>query len=557
MKFVRFLLRGSWSTVLLGSALSLLAGACNAGLLVLINAALHDSGTSMRILVGGFIAIGLTRVLSSGVSELLLARFAFNTTAELRRDLCRKSLNTPLRQLEQIGTPKMMVALTEDINAVSRALRLVQAVMVDVTMMIGAIVYLGWLSWPALLMLIAVTGLGILCQTGLLKTAFQAMRQARDEENTLFQHFRAMTEGIKELSIHKPRREAFLSKNIHGSTESLRNYHFEYTKRVVFASASNQLCFVISVGAVLVVLPALKTFPTEVLTGYVLTILYLMGPLRGLVTIFPAFGRAEIALDRIEQLGLSLSQSSSEGGSVAAVTLPWRQLELRNLVFCYPQNGGDQDFILGPLDFVLHNGEILFVVGGNGSGKSTLGKLVVGLYTPQDGEIRLDEQQITDDNREWYRQHFSVIFSDFYLFENLLGLERPSLDQRARDYLSLLQLEHKIQVQNGSFSTTALSQGQRRRLALLTAYLEDRPIYVFDEWAADQDPHYKDVFYTQLLPELKARGKGVIVITHDDRYFHVADRIFKLDYGKQVNQSESPNGVAAQVWYPQYRKLGP
>jgi putative ATP-binding cassette transporter len=225
------------------------------------------------------------------------------------------------------------------------------------------------------------------------------------------------------------------------------------------------------------------------------------------------------------------------------------------VAFCYPQEGRDEDFILGPIDLVLHAGEVLFIVGGNGSGKSTLAKLVVGLYPPQDGEIRLDGQQITDQNREWFRQHFAVIFSDFYLFGDLLGLESANLDQRARDYLSLLQLEHKVQVQNGELSTIALSQGQRRRLALLTAYLEDRPIYVFDEWAADQDPHYKQVFYTQLLPELKARGKGVIVITHDDRYFHVADRIFKLDYGKPVAESEKPISLLGGHFYPQYRKL--
>ena len=169
----------------------------------------------------------------------------------------------------------------------------------------------------------------------------------------------------------------------------------------------------------------------------------------------------------------------------------------------------------------------------------------------------MDEQTISDHNREWYRQHFSVIFSDFYLFEDLLGLESQNLDKSAREYLSLLQLGHKVQVQNGGLSTTALSQGQRRRLALLTAYLEDRPIYVFDEWAADQDPQYKKVFYTQILPELKARGKGVIVITHDDRYFDLADRIFKLDYGKPAIESESSTAVLADHSFAQYRKFAP
>lgn len=138
----------------------------------------------------------------------------------------------------------------------------------------------------------------------------------------------------------------------------------------------------------------------------------------------------------------------------------------------------------------------------------------------------------TDKNREWYRQQFSVVFYDFYLFDRLLGLEHADLEIQATEYLKQLQLNHKVQVRNGKLSTTALSQGQRKRLALLTAYLENRSIYVFDEWASDQDPTFKDLFYTQILPALKHRGKTVIAISHDDHYFHIADRIIKLNYGQ-------------------------
>jgi putative ATP-binding cassette transporter len=175
-------------------------------------------------------------------------------------------------------------------------------------------------------------------------------------------------------------------------------------------------------------------------------------------------------------------------------------------------------------------GELTFLVGGNGSGKTTLAKLLTGLYVPESGEVQLNGQPITDDNRERYRQLFSVVFSDFHLFDSLLGL--GDIDDRARDCLTQLQLDNKLEIKDGVLSTVNLSQGQRKRLALLTAYMEDREIYVFDEWAADQDPMFKRVFYYHLLPDLKARGKMVLVISHDDQYYHVADRIVKLEYGQ-------------------------
>jgi putative pyoverdin transport system ATP-binding/permease protein len=178
-------------------------------------------------------------------------------------------------------------------------------------------------------------------------------------------------------------------------------------------------------------------------------------------------------------------------------------------------------------------GEIVFIVGGNGSGKSTLIKLITGLYTPDRGQILFNNIPVSDDDREWYRQQFSVIFYDFYLFDRLFGI-KTNREIEIQNYLALLEIDHKVTVKNGILSTTNLSQGQRKRLALLAAYLEDRPIYVFDEWASDQDPVFKEVFYKKLIPQLKNRGKTVIAVSHDDRYFEECDRLIKLDYGRVV-----------------------
>ncbi|MGE0969412.1 cyclic peptide export ABC transporter [Klebsiella sp. WOUb02] len=200
----------------------------------------------------------------------------------------------------------------------------------------------------------------------------------------------------------------------------------------------------------------------------------------------------------------------------------------------YRYQGEDGErFTLGPLDMRFSPGELVFIVGGNGSGKTTLANLLVGLYPPDSGAIVLNGRAVADDQQEGYRQLFSAVFNDFFLFDDVAFVHERTAEQ-VNHLLQLLKLQHKVRFAEGRFSTTALSQGQRKRLALLQAWLEERPLYLFDEWAADQDPEFKAVFYLELLPMLKAEGKTIIAITHDDRYFHLADRIIKLESGRIV-----------------------
>jgi len=203
-------------------------------------------------------------------------------------------------------------------------------------------------------------------------------------------------------------------------------------------------------------------------------------------------------------------------------------------------------FTVGPIDLTVNPGEIVFLTGGNGSGKTTLAKLILGLYWPDGGKIRVDGRPVAAEEKDDYRQLFSVVFSDSFVFESLLGIDIDAVDAAARRYLRRLQIDHKVTIQNGTLSTTDLSTGQRKRLALLTAYLEDRPVYVFDEWAADQDPEFKSFFYRDILPGLKARGKSVIAISHDDRYFSCADRVVTLENGHRVHDVSGPE--SSPVW---------
>ena len=302
--------------------------------------------------------------------------------------------------------------------------------------------------------------------------------------------------------------------------------------RIYNAAASwGQILVFIVIGFVLFVLPSFEIVSAQSLTGYSLTLLYMMAPFQAIMNNVPNITRASVAIRKIESLGLSLVAQTAESISTGDQnpTFAWC-LEFKGVSHTYHCEAEDTPFTLGPLDLTFYPGELVFLVGGNGSGKTTLAKLVTGLYAPEAGQIWFDGNLITDETDD-YRQHFSVVFSDFHLFESLLGLDGPKLDQRAHEYLTRLQLDRKVEIKNGALSTVALSQGQRKRLALLTAYL-DRPLYIFDEWAADQDPLFKKFFYLELLPDLKATGKTVLVISHDDQYYDVGDRLIKLDYGK-------------------------
>ncbi|MER3475686.1 MAG: ABC transporter ATP-binding protein, partial [Leptolyngbya sp. ERB_1_2] len=363
----------------------------------------------------------------------------------------------------------------------------------------------------------------------MLNQARHRMVYAREDQDLLFRHFRSITDGIKEMKLHYPRRQVFLNKELEATSASFRRHNIHAL--ILFASAGSwgKLIFFFAIGFVLFALPKLLSIPSETLSSYVLTFTYLMLPLDKLILKLPILSQASVSLEKIKTLGLSLRSRAEASSIPASIASNWQQIELRQVTHRYYQSE-DTQFTLGEINLTLNAGEIIFIVGGNGSGKSTLAKLLTGLYAPEAGTILLDGEPITDANREWYRQHFSTVFADFYLFDRLIGLD--ATDQEAQNYLRQLQLDHKVHITNGQFSTTELSQGQRKRLALLTAYLEDRPIYLFDEWASDQDPVFRELFYTEFLPKLKHRGKTVWVISHDDHYFQFSDRVIKLDYGQ-------------------------
>jgi len=552
MTLLRFLVRYSPAMVIWTSIAALFSGACNAGLIAMINSALHRGGSPGTALIVGFAALGFARILTSTVAQLALSSFAQATTARLRQDLSRKILAVPLRQLEELGTPKLMVALTEDILEITQATLGIPIFAVNLSVLLGGAVYLGWLSLPVLLGLAAFAVVGAISYRLMIRSGFAHLLAAREGQDRLFRHFRALTEGIKELKVNHGRRDSFMADDIIPATAVCKKHNVAAEFRFILAQNWNQLLFLVLIGLILFLLPKMGNITPQTLTGYVIATLYLMGPLAGLLGSLSVFARASVSLRKVEELGLALStQPESESrGNAAAAAAPeetFQTLELRNVSHHYYREREDDNFVLGPINLTFRPGELVFLVGGNGSGKSTLAKVITGLYPPAGGELLLNGRVIDDRTRDAYRQIFSPVFADYFLFDRIVSANRNGADGRARDYLERLHLDHKVAIKDGAFSTTQLSQGQRKRLALLCAYLEDRPFYLFDEWASDQDPLFKDVFYTKLLPELRSRGKAVLVITHDDRYFSCADRLIRLDYGKITRSDADADAATIEV----------
>jgi putative pyoverdin transport system ATP-binding/permease protein len=543
MSLLGLMLRGSWKVTAGATAASLAGGACGAALIALINHVLNKNrigGSALAVF--GLLVAG--KVVGSSAARWLLNRMVQQAVVDLRHDLSQRIIKSPLWRLEQAGPARLRSVLVEDVIAITTSLAALPTLAANLAILAGCVVYLGLLSAPMLFVLIGVVVVGWAGYAFLRRHAIKSLREARIEQDRLVTFFQGLAEGCKELQLNRELRRTFLAEDMAPAAEAVRRHAVRAEECFIILESWTQVLFYLLVATILFALPSWREVESSVLTGYVLTVLFMMRPIVSILQLLPSLSQGTVALAHLERLSSALTVPNGPAPAVVDDST-WRPFELLELVgVTYLHPGNDDTFQLGPVDLSFVPGELVFLVGGNGSGKSTLAKLVAGLYSPEVGEVRLNGIPVCDGERDDYRQLFGAVFVDSYLFGRVTNHSDVRRLAQAQRYLTEFRLDQKVRVKDGIFCTSGLSQGEKKRLALVTAYLDDRPFYIFDEWAANQDPQFKEVFYRRLLPDLTARGKTVLVVSHDDRYFAVADRVIRLEEGSIVWQQQVSSGVS-------------
>ena len=456
---------------------------------------------------------------------------------EKRIHLIEKILQSSYETIEKIGASRIYTSLNNDTEAISKIPGMIVGVASNLITMIFCLGYLLSNSLAAFLASVGVVlvNCGISFLTS--QIAKRYWEKNRDVQDTYFRQMTDLVQGFKELLLNWKRKMAFWSEM---KTYSRLSADLSKTASIKFLNFQlyNTLMYNIIFGVVVFLFPIfIIGIQTNDLRETLFMVFYLIGPFGSLMNTIPAITQVRVNIDRIRELSEQLDAEGQtlrtvESGALPQLEVPG-ELSLHDVVYEYENHDNQRErieFSLGPVNIQFARGEIHFITGGNGSGKSTLAKLLTGLYTPTSGKICLDS--VPCGNAE-LNQLFSAVYSDFYLFPKLYGIDLEQKRDEVLAWLKTMKIDQRIHIEpDGTINASELSTGQKKRLAFVLSCLDEKPFLLFDEWAAEQDPEFRQYFYTELLPGLKERGKGVIVITHDDRYFHLADHIVKLERGE-------------------------
>ncbi|WP_254068571.1 cyclic peptide export ABC transporter [Brevibacillus sp. 7WMA2] len=511
--------------------LSIVSGFGNAFIIFIVNEAFVRTNNLVNGLLFYFIIGIFMYVVSQKVLRSRLVTLTNQLVYEKRMELVDKLLQTSFSSLEQIEQGRIQATLNNDTEVISRAINIIITCVTNLITLVCCFIYLGVMNFYAFVLSALIIGLVAAIYYLIGEKANKLWEKTRDIQNVFFKFISDMTSGSKELTLHRRKREEF-HLAVQESCAEYRDKRAEGDLKFANVFIIGELLFIIVIGCVVFIFPEIfKQMDVDMLRNYVFVFLYMTGPVNGLLNGLPQIVMIRISWKRItnmiQELALAKDKEQDKVILSESVKQPIRMV-VTDVSYDYEAQE-ERGFSVGPINFEFASGEIIFITGGNGSGKSTLAKLLTGLYAPVKGEISINGSKVT---HAQLNQYYSAIFGDFHLFDRLYGIDFMQNEKEIERYLEVLELQDKVKVENGVFSTTKLSTGQKKRLALLITYLEDRPICLFDEWAADQDPEYRRFFYQVLLPDMKQKGKCIIAITHDDQYFHIADKVIKMDAGQ-------------------------
>lgn len=470
-----------------------------------------------------FACIVLLIMVFRAVSQILLSNVAIDLTSHLRKKLIRKVSESSLLGYEKVGQDRIFTGIITDVNEVVIGASQVPDLIKNSVSILGMLIYLMIINLEMFWYICISISAGVILFYVPTTIANKYFAKSRTHFDELQFGLKGILDGFKELKLSKSKREDYFKRWILSADKNLSSKN----KRGLFFSklaySLGDMSAFVTIGMLTFVTANYHEISYENILIVIMTLIYITGPLEAVMHQIPDMAIANISLHKLNTLYDDLSvENYSEKEKIGNL----KTLEFKDITFAYGPS--ENDFRIGPINFKIGTGELVFIVGGNGSGKSTVSKLITQHYRPLSGDILINGVPIKDDHVLSLRERVSSIYTDFHLFTHMLG----NYDEKViKQHLEDLGLSEKVTFENGKFSTVQLSDGQRKRLALLVALMDDRDIYLLDEWAADQDPEFKDVFYRKILMEMRKSGKIVIVISHDDHYFDVADKFLVMSKG--------------------------
>ncbi len=536
MKVLLLFLKTSLFDFIVAVVTGVVSGLCLTGMIALIHQGINTELADFQFLVYSFLGLWVVYGITSVLTTYSITKLSQDVVLDMRIDLSKKIMKASFKEMERKQN-QLLTILTDDITTINDFVNRLPNIFTSLAMVIGCVFYMAFISWELILIFLLLFTMAYFLTKHPLNHFKYTMRQSRDTQKDLVGHFKSLVFGLKELLLSIRLREGFIGNVLLPSAKAQREFNLWARLWISIFSRASEMILLLGFGLLLVGIYNFQIVSFETLAQFLMISLFTLSPLSNIGGFLPFLGKADIALEQINDTGLILEKAeinrSEEEPSFDEKEGSY--LKLDEITYTYFHEGEDKFFQLGPISLEIEKGQMVYLLGGNGSGKSTLAKIICGLYIPETGKVQMGDTAVKKGNLDAYRENFNAIFTDFYLFDHLDHLDSGELQVDVERYLKLLELDKKVTIKDNKLSTTSLSTGQRKRLALLLSYLDNKPFYVFDEWAASQDPYYKEVFYRTLLPELKAKGKTLLVITHDEKYFDGADKFIMLQDGKMID----------------------